>query len=51
MGHFEIKVKAPAKNPKKCAIICFAPDKILDFHDQRYIGIFVSMRERGRERV
>jgi hypothetical protein len=26
MGHFK-KVEAPLKNPKKCPIICFAPDK------------------------
>jgi hypothetical protein len=54
MGHFEIKVKAPSKNPKKCPIICFAPDKknnIPDFQNQRYIGIFMSQRERERERV
>ncbi len=52
MGHFEIKVKAPSKNPKKCSIICFAPDKknnIPDFQNQRYIGIFMSQRERERE--
>jgi hypothetical protein len=44
------------KNPKKCPIICFAPDKknnIQDFQNKRYIGIFMSQRERegGRERA
>ncbi len=48
------KVSAPSKNPKKCHIICFAPDKsnnlMQDFQNQRNIGIFMSLRERKRER-
>jgi hypothetical protein len=50
------KVKAPSKNPKKCPIMCFAPDKNNITHFQRYTGIFMSpyMQERetggGRER-
>jgi hypothetical protein len=52
-ANFEVKkAKAPSKNPLKCPIICFAPDKknnLLDFQNQRYIGIFISLRERERE--
>jgi hypothetical protein len=51
-ANFEVKkAKAPSKNPLKCPIICFAPDKknnLLDFQNQRYIGIFISLRERER---
>ncbi len=41
------------KNPKKCPIICFDPDKknnFQDFQNQRYIGIFMSQREREKKR-
>jgi hypothetical protein len=41
-----------AGNPKKFPIVCFAPDKkynLQDFQNQRYIGIFMSLRERERE--
>jgi hypothetical protein len=43
------KVKASSKNPKKCLIICFAPDKknnLQDFQNQRFNSIFMSLRER-----
>ncbi len=51
-GHFCVKkIEAPLKNPKKCPIICFAPDKKnnpLHFQNQRYIGILYFLkRERG----
>jgi hypothetical protein len=45
------KVSAPSKNPLKCPSMFFAPDKknyLLHFESQRYIGIFMSHRERGR---
>ncbi len=54
MGNFWVKkVKAPSKNHKKFPIICFAPDKknhLQDFQNQRYIGIFMSLKERGGQR-
>jgi hypothetical protein len=43
------KGSAPLKNPKKCPIFCFATDKknnLLDVQNQRYIGIFASLRQR-----
>jgi hypothetical protein len=43
----------PLKNPKKCPIICFAPDKknyLEDFQNQRHIGIFLYIPERDRDR-
>jgi hypothetical protein len=40
--------------PRPFFIVCFVPDKnnLLDFQKQRYIGIFMSLREsvRARER-
>jgi hypothetical protein len=49
------KVSALSKNPKKCSIICFAPDQknnIQDFQNQRYeyVDIFMYQREKKRER-
>jgi flagellar biosynthesis/type III secretory pathway protein FliH len=47
------KVSAPSKNPKKCPIICFAPEQknnFQDFQNQRYIDIFMSQWEKERER-
>jgi hypothetical protein len=45
------KVSAPSRNPSKCPITCFAPDKknnLQDFQNQRYIGILIFLCERGR---
>jgi hypothetical protein len=49
------KVKAPSNNPKKCPIIFFCPppprkNNLQDFQNQRYMGIFMSLREIKRER-
>ncbi len=44
--------RPPSKNPKKCPILCFAPDKKIISRTFKIIGIFTSQRkrERGRER-
>ncbi len=49
------KVEAPSKNPKKCPIICFAPDKKIISRTIKIRGtlvrIFLSQKERGGERA
>jgi hypothetical protein len=39
--------------PRPFFIVCFAPDKnnLLDFQKQRYIGIYMSLRESVRARA
>jgi hypothetical protein len=47
------KVEPPSKYPKKCPIMCCAPDNnnnLLHFQNQRYIGILCP-KERERERA
>jgi hypothetical protein len=46
------KVSAPLKNPKKCPIICFAPDKKIISMTVKIRGVlvfYVPKRERERE--
>jgi hypothetical protein len=45
------KVKAPSKNPKKCPIICFAPDKKIISRTLKIRGalVFLCPKE-GEER-
>jgi hypothetical protein len=55
-GSFGVeKVSAPSKNPTKCPIICFAPDKkiiIQDFQNQRYSTlVFFCPKKRERKRA
>jgi hypothetical protein len=51
-GNFGIKkVEAPSKNPKKCPIMCFAPDKKIIFCTSRISGtlVFLCPKEKERE--
>jgi hypothetical protein len=46
------KVSAPSKNPKKCPILCFAPEKKIifcTFRTEVHWYFYVLKRERTRE--